>query len=494
MNEENTLTKNTVIKSFLYKFIERFAVKGIGLLISIILARLLEPQVFGFVAILNIFISLSTSFVQSGLNTALIQNKTVDNIDYSTVFYISFALAMVFILIINLIAPIIAKFYENLELVLPLRVFSFSLLIGAFNSVQVAKATREMRFRAMMICSLVSTVLSGVVGIILALLGFGLWALVVYTMVQELLYSIVLLMFSRWLPEFCFSKKRAKELFGYGWKLLVSSILCNIYSDIRTLIIGKRFSPSDLAFYNRGDQFPSSITVALNSAIQSVMLPVLSNYQDSKERLYYSLKQSISLSSILILPAMFGLSAVSRPLVLTILGEKWSNSIVYLQILSFAYGAIPFSSPALIAIQATGRSDIYLTLEIKRRIIMVIILAISVFCFDSIIAIAVCYVISSWIDVAIVINEEKKLVGYGVMDQIHDTWHSFIASAIMAVAVYCISLININSIVLLLIIQLLSGVILYCAIMLLFKDSSFSYLLSLLFDLARKFKKTQVRK
>lgn len=488
MEEVRESNRTTVIQSLIFKFSERFAVKIIGLVISIILARLLEPELFGFLAILNVFISFSSSFVQGGLNTALIQNKSVDNVDYSTVYFISLALAIILIILIIIVAPFIAEYYDNEQLTFPLRVYSFSLLVGAFNSVQIAKAAREMRFKQMMICSLISTIISGIAGVSLSFLGFGLWALVFYSMFQELLYSIILFRFIKWFPVFSFSRPRAKELFGYGWKMLISSILCNIYGDIRSLIIGKKFSTTDLAYYNRGDQFPASVSLALNSAIQSVMLPVLSKYQDSQERLHHTLKQSVSLSSALILPAMFGLSAVSSSFVIVLLGEKWIGCIVYFQLLCFAHATVPYSSSNLIVIQATGRSDVYMILEVIRRIVMFLIMVISVLCFKTIVAIAVGYVISSWVDVVIIIIAEKKYIGYSLKNQIQDTWHAIFASIIMSIVVYLISFFHFDSCVLLLIIQVLVGVFLYGGLMVLFKDRNILYMWSMLSVLFGKIK------
>ena len=234
------MNKGKVISSLVFKFVERLAVKGIGLVIGIILARLLAPELFGLVAIISVFINLAQTFVQSGLGTALVQNRTADEKDYSTVFYLSTGIAVLMIAVLFAIAPLVGRYYDNAALIWPLRVYSFSLLFGALNSVQNAKLQREMQFRVMMRCNLIATIISGAIGVAAAFLGAGLWALVIYYFSNQVIVAVCMLVAQRWYPKWMFSVKRAKELFGFGWKMLVSALLCSLYNDIRSLIIGKK--------------------------------------------------------------------------------------------------------------------------------------------------------------------------------------------------------------------------------------------------------------
>ena len=472
------INEKTVLSSLAYKFTERLAVKGIGLIISIVLARLLDPHVFGLLAILTVFIDLSTTFVQGGLNTALIQNRTADERDYSTVFYISLLIALIMTAVIYISAPFIAKYYGDSQLTVPLRVYSVSLIFGAFNSVQNARVTREMKFKQMMFCSLIATILSGIIGVYMAYRGYGLWALVVYNLSQTVVFCITLLIADKWFPKLMFSAARAKELCKYGWKMLVSSILCSIYADIRTLIIGKKFSTEDLAYYNRGEQFPGVIAGTLDTAIQSVMFPVLSAAQDSKALLRSILKRSVAIGVTVIFPTMMGLAAVSQPLVRVLLTDKWIDCVPYFQIICFAQASIPFSSSNLIAIKATGRSDVYMKLELIRRIIMMIILLISVLCFANVMSIAVGFTICAWIDVIVIIIAECRLVGYSLPEQLNDTWRSICAAVLMAIAIYFLNYLRLPSQLLILVIQIITGVVLYVGISLLLKDTNILHIIN----------------
>jgi len=226
------MEKSKIILSLIYKFTERFAVKGLGFIISIVLARLLAPEMFGQVALLTVFTELSLIVIEGGLNTALVQSKQADDRDYSTVFYITLLLSVVMIALLQLIAPYIANYYGSIALTGPLRFYSFSLLLSSFNSIQVAKMQREMRFKEMMFCNLSATIISGIVGIIMAYRGFGLWALVIYYFAQIAISSLAMLFTLRWFPRSRFSMESARRLYGFGIKMLISSVISTLYAKI----------------------------------------------------------------------------------------------------------------------------------------------------------------------------------------------------------------------------------------------------------------------
>lgn len=473
------MQSNKVVGSFAYKFIERFSAKGIGLIIGIILARIISPDEFGQLAILTVFISLSRTIIESGFNTSLIQNKNVSEDDYSTVFYLSLGISAILILILYFSAPLISEYYETKALVLPLRVYSFTLVFGAFNSIQTAKLQREMRFKAIMTCSLIATVLSGVLGVVMAYAGLGLWALIGYHGSNIVFISVCMLFVVKWRPKMVFSISRAKILFGYGWKLLVSGILCSLYNDLRSLIIGKKFSTEMLGYYSRGQQIPEMISTTMDSSIQSVMLPTLSEAQDEKPRLVAMLKRSSSLDLFLTAPAMVGLALVAESVVRLLYTDAWLPCVIYLQLICLAYIATPYMSSGLIAIKAIGRSDVYMKLEIVRRIMMLFILAISIIFFDSVLAIAVGFVISSWVDALLVAIPVGRLTGYTLAQQIKNTWKILLCSLIMGFVVFALGYLEIN-IILKLCIQVCSGVLCYLALSCLLKIDSFIGLLELL--------------
>lgn len=453
------MDKKKVIASLAYKFIERLSVKGLGLVVSIVLARLLAPEYFGQIAIMNVFINLSQVITESGFTTALVQRKDVKEQDYSTVFFINLALAIVCFATLQVAAPFISGYYEQ-DITKPLQVYSITLFFNAFNALHMARMQKRMEFRKIMVCSLIATVISGAAGIVAAYCGLGLWALIFYNMMNGIIVCFTAAFAEKWLPKFEFSLHRAKLLFGYGWKMFVSAVLCSLYNDVRSLVIGKKFSSNDLAYYNRGQQFPYVISNTLDSAIQSVMFPTMASVQDDKNQLRKMLRRAETMGAYVIVPIMFGLAAVSEAVVTLLLTEKWLPCVPYMQWLCIANAAIPIMSSNLIAIKASGRSDIYMRLEMVRRVVMLVILLVSIFAFQTVEAIAIGFCISSWLDAAISAIPAKKLLDYSLWKQLADVWKILLASAAMFAAVLAMNLLPWNSIVLL-IAQIFAGAAVY---------------------------------
>lgn len=473
------MENGSVAKSLAFKLSERFAVKGLGLLISIILARLLSPSEFGEIAIIMVFINLSISFVQSGLGTALVQNKDVTRKDYSTVFYISFALALFLVGILWFAAPFVGAFYENEALVLPLRVYSLSLIFCAFNTVQTAKLTREMAFGKQFWCNLVACVLSGILGCVLAYLGWGIWSLIIYYFSSTIITSVAMLLADRWWPGLSFSLSRAKVLFSYGWKMMIAAFLCSLYADIRTLIIGKRFSEEELGYYNRGHQFPEILSNTLDMSIQSVMFPVLSRSQDDREEMKRILRRTVTLSSFIVMPAMIGMASAAKPFICVALTQKWLPAVVFMQILCLGNLTLPITSSNLVAIKSTGKSGTYMILELVRRLAMLAVLLISVFVFGTVEMIAWGFVVSSIVDVIIVSFSTKRILNYSLFEQIGDLWKIFVCSVLMGACVFPLVLLPVPDIVVLLL-QIIVGIASYIAFALLLRVAPIFDLISLL--------------
>lgn len=453
------MDKKKVISSLVYKFIERLGVKGLGLVVSIVLARLLAPEAFGQIAIMTVFINLSQVIVEGGFTTALIQRGDVTERDYSTVFYINLALAVVCFLLLQITAPFISAYYAQ-DITKPLRVYAYTVFFGAFNALQLARMQKNMQFRRIMICSLIATVISGVVGIASAYLNLGLWALIIYYMVHSVIMCITAAFAEKWLPKFEFSLGRAKILFDYGWKMFVSAVLCSLYGDIRSLVIGKQFSSNDLAYYNRGQQFPQVISHTLDSAIQSVMFPTMASVQDESAKLEKLLRSAVTMGAFVIMPTMFGLAAVSEPVVKLLLTDKWLPCVPYMQWLCIANAAVPVLSSNLIAIKAYGRSDVYMRLEMVRRILMLTILLFSILAFHTVQAIAISFCISYWLDTVISMIPVKRLLNYGIKKQFADLWKIILSAFIMFVVVQCVGVLPWNSAILL-VTQILAGVVVY---------------------------------
>lgn len=469
------MEKTKVILSLIYKFTERFAVKGLGFIIGILLARMLAPETFGQVALLTVFTDLSLTLIDGGLNTALVQSREADDRDYSTVFYITLGLSLVMIGLLQLAAPHIAAYYDSPSLAAPLRFYSLSLLLSSFNSIQVARMQREMRFKEMMFCNLSATIVSGIFGILAAFMGFGLWALIIYFFAQIAMSSVAMLFVLRWVPHSPFSMDSARRLYGFGIKMLMASIVSVLYSNIRPLIIGRRFSPTALGYYDRGGRFSSTISLNLDLAVQSVMFPVLSQAQDNKAQFAAMLSRAKKLSSFIVFPAMLGMAAVASPMVQMLLGEDWLPCIIFVQILCVAEAQVPITTSNLLAVKALGRSDIFAKQELLRRALMLIVLVISVICFDSVEAIATGFMISAWLDAAVTSVPVKRLLGYGISDQFRDLWKNAAASIIMAVTVYAFGRLALPMGILLLL-QIALGAVVYAAANILLKNESFFYM------------------
>lgn len=429
---------NSVISSLVYKFSERVIVKLIAFVISIVLARLIEPATFGLLAILTVFINLSQVFVQGGLNVALIQNKETRREDYSTVFWISLVIAFVIYITLFACAPLIANYYDRQELISPLRVLSLSMIFGAFNSVQMAKLSREMQFRKQMICNLVSTVIAGIVGIAMAYKSLGLWALVTYNLLSQVVVCFVMLTVANWFPSLTFSFQRAKIFVGYGWKILVSNLMYSLYADIRSLIIGKVYTADDLALYDRANQLPNIVSYNLETAVQSVMLPALSKNQSDLKHIKSDLSRMIRAITFVITPMMIGIAAIAKPFVLVVLSDKWAACIPYMMIFSIGYIFMPIAGSCNVAIKAIGRSDVFAKNQAIRIATMFLILLVSLFAFHNVTAIVAGYAISLFLETLIAIWPASKYIGYTYMDALKDVAPNLLVSIAMGIIVYLI--------------------------------------------------------
>lgn len=426
---------------------ERFGVQGSQFVLQIVLARLLSPEHYGVLSMMIIFTTLANVFIQRGFNTALIQNKDVTEEDYSSVFWVTMSIAVGLYGLLFFCAPFIATFYEMPELVNPFRVLCLVLFPGALNSIQLAKISRNMDFKKVFRSNVVAVLTSGVVGIILAFLGAGLWALVAQNMLNVIVACIVMWFSVRWRPRFVCNLSRIKVLFAYGWKLLVSGLIDTLYQDLRSLVIGKKYDSGTLAHYNRGKQFPQFIINAVNTTVQTVMLPAMSAEQENKGQLKEMMRRSIMLSSYIIFPIMAGLAGVAEPMVRLLLTEKWLPCVPYMQIYCFTLAFYPVHSCNLQAINAVGRSDIFLRLEIIKKTMGVVALIIAVFFFQSPVAIAMTGVFTTVISCFINAFPSKKLVNYSYFEQMRDILPSFVSAALMFGCVWAVTLLQLNSFV-----------------------------------------------
>ena len=354
---------------------------------------------------------------------------------------------------------------------------SITLFFGGFNSVQNAVVARNLQFKKYFFSSLIAIVISAVVGIIMAYLQFGVWALVTQQLVNIFIICLVLWFTVEWRPKACFSFKKIKILFSYGWKLLCSSLIDALYTNLYDLVIGKKYASDTLAFYNRGKQFPYMIVNNLNSSISSVLLPVMSIKQDDNEAVKKMVRKSIKMSSFLVFPVMIGLAIVAKPLILLILTDKWLECVPFLQMLCICYAFWPMHTANLQAINALGRSDIFLKLEIIKKIFGIIILIASIP--FGVYAMCIGQVISSIFASVVNAFPNKKLLNYSYIEQIKDMLPYFIISICMGLVVWIISFLNISNIAML-ILQVFIGGLFYIIISALFKIESYQYILDLI--------------
>lgn len=462
-----------------WKLLERFGVQGVQFVLQIILARLLTPEHYGVLSIMLIFTSLANVFIQSGFNTALIQNKDVSEEDYSSVFWVTLGISGILYCVMYFTAPLIAAFYDMPDIVTPFRVLSLMLFLGALNSIQLAKVSREMNFKKVFTSNVGGVLVSGIVGIVLAYKGAGIWALVFQTLLNIACACLVMLFTVKWKPSFVCNFARIKVLFAFGWKLLVSGLLDTLYQDLSSLVIGKKYSSDTLGFYNRGKQFPQFIISAVNGSVQSVLLPAMSERQEHKGQVKQMMRTAVMVSSYLVFPMMAGLAGVARPLVKLSLTDKWLDCVPYLQIFCFSFAFYPIHTSNLQAINAMGRSDIFLRLEVIKKVMALAVLSIGVFCFDSPVAIAITGVVTGLISCFINASPNKKLIDYSYLEQIKDIAPSFLGALLMFVGVWAVELLQMGTIITL-VLQVLMGVVLYIAFSAIFKLKPFIMLLGML--------------
>ena len=468
-------SKGKIISSLFWKFAERIGAQGVNLIISIILARLLAPEEYGLVALVTIFITISNVFIENGLGTALVQKKEADDLDFSSVFYCNILISILLYIIIFFTSPLVAKFYNNEQLVLVLRVLAISVLFASLRSIQNAYVSRKMIFKKIFVCTVVGGVFSAVIGIWMAYNGYGVWALVTQQLTNTIFTTIMLWIVVKWRPIAKFSFIRVKQLYKFGWKMLCSGLLDTIYNELYGLTIGKVYNTEQLAYYNKANQFPSLIANNINGSISSVMLPALSNEQDNKEKVKRMMRRAIKISAFILFPIMFGLAAVAEPVIRIILTDKWLTAVPFLQLLCFSYVLWPIHTVNLQAISAMGRSDIFLRLEVIKKIVGIIALIISIP--FGIITMVVMKIVTSIISVFINAHPNKKILNYNIKEQIKDIWIYLLLSLIMFVAVWLMNNIKIN-IYLLLILQIIAGMLIYIGISYIVKDESLNYIIT----------------
>lgn len=479
--------KKTTISNFIWRFAERCGAQIVTFIVSIVLARLLNPSVYGTVALVTVFTTILQVFIDSGLGTALIQKKDADDLDFSSVFYFNLVMCLMLYGVMFFCAPFIASFYKDESLTAIVRVVSITLIISGVKGIQQAYVSRHMLFKRFFFSTIGGTIASAFIGIIMAYAGYGVWALVIQQLSNMTVDTLILWVTVKWRPKKMFSWKRLKELFSFGWKLLCSSLIDTVYTNIRSLIIGKMYSAADLAYYNQGEKFPKLIVGNINSSIDSVLLPTMSNAQDDKERVKNMTRRAIKTSTYIMAPLMMGLAFCAEPIVKLVLTDKWLECVPYMRIFCITYMFYPIHTSNLNAINALGRSDLFLKLEIEKKIVGIVLLLSTMW--FGVKAMAYSLLVSCVLSQMINSGPNKKLLGYGYLEQLKDIFPGILLALGMGVCVYFIGYIRMPTI-LTLIVQVAVGGIIYVGLSKIFKLDSFEYLWNIAMSFLHKKKET----
>lgn len=476
------IKRNTVISNFIWRFAERCGAQIVTFVVSIVLARILAPEDYGMVALIMVFTAILQVFVDSGLGTALIQKKDVDDLDFSSVFFFNFVVCIILYGGLFIVAPFIARFYENDDLVSVIRVIGLTIVVSGVKGIQQSYVSRNMMFKRFFFSALGGTIFSAVLGIAMAYAGAGVWALVAQQLSNTMIDTLILWITVKWRPKLLFSWNRLKGLLNYGWKLLISALLDTVYNNLRSLIIGKIYTSSDLAFYNQGDKFPNVIVSNINSSIDSVLLPTMSSVQDNPKRVKEMTRRAMKISVYVMAPLMMGLAFCATPIVRLVLTDKWLPCVPFLRVFCITYMFWPVHTANLNAIKALGRSDLFLKLEIVKKIVGVIALfttmniSVEAMAYSLLVVSVLGQIINSW--------PNRKLLNYGYLEQLRDILPGIIIAVIMGACVYCVRFIGLSD-VLTLCIQIPLGIVIYIMLSKILKLESYQYLSGILIRFIR---------
>ena len=475
--------KQSVITNFIWRFMERGGTYVMNFIVSVVLARLLDPSLYGTVALVTAITTILQVFVDSGMANSLIQKKDTDDLDYSSVFYFNLAFCLLLYAGLFFCAPWISRLYRIPELTPIVRVLGLTIVVSGVKNVQQAYVAKTMQFRRFFFATLGGTVFSAVVGITLAYLGYGVWALVFQQLLNVTVNTAILWLTVGWKPKRMFSWKRLGGLISYGWKLLISQLLDTAYLKLYQFIIGLRYSTADLAFYNRGDQFPNLIMENTSASLDSVLLPVLSSEQDDRVRVREMTRRAVKVSTFVLMPLMAGLAACAEPLVRFLLTEKWLPCVPYMQLFCLNYAFWPVHTANLNAIKAVGRSDIFLKLEIIKKVLETGILLVTMR--YGVMAITLGLLASGFASIVINAWPNRRLLDLPFTRQLLDVLPALLLSLGMAAAIWPVTLLGVHDVVKLLI-MVPAGVLIYVGVSALLKLDSFTYVLEIAKRLLRR--------
>ena len=454
--------KQRTIKGMSWSMVDNISNAGITFIVGLIIARFITPEEYGLLGIILVFIALFNSIVDSGFSNALIRKKHATEVDYNTIFHVNLLTSVLLYVILYFSSPLISRFFSQPQLVVLLRVTCVIVIINAVTIIQKTILVKKLDFKTQAMASLISSVVSGVVGIIAAVVGLGVWSLVLQQVLRQVLYTLFIWIRSQWSPKRQFSITSLKDLFGFGWKLLVSGLLDTLWNEINQVVIGRYYAISSLGQYTRAKQFSDGITYGFLTAIQRVSFPSMSEVQDDDERFTLALRKILKMSMLLLFPIIIGLAACSESLLEVLIGSQWHDASVYIKYTCFVIMLSPVQIIDLNVLQVKKRSDIVLKLNIIGKVFAILPLFIgAIYSIEAMLITTI--VIRTLIIVPLtVLYSTGKFLSYGLLDHVRDLSKTFIAASVMGFCVYCLSFMSVNYFIMLLL-QLFTGVIIYVA-------------------------------
>lgn len=468
------MNRGTIVNGLFWVYFENIVTQLFSFVVTIILARLLAPSLFGTIALVAVFINIANVFVNTGFSSALIQKKDADELDYNTMFWFNLAISLFIYILLFLLAPAVANYYNDDSLAIILRVLALSIPLCAFNSIQVAYVSSHMIFKKTFLSQSGGAALSGIIGVLLAYSGLSIWALVWQRLTNVAFNTIILRLVVPWTPKFQFSFGRLEPMFSFGWRILATGLMFSFYNEVRSLIIGKRYSPTELGYYDRGWSFPKLIANNIESTVNRVLFPALASEQDDSVRLKEKTRRAAKTCVYIMSPFLFILAAMAEPLVNVLLGEKWLPCVPFLQIMCFVWWVQPTQACIVQAIKSVGRSDIYLRLEILNKVIGVGLLLYAVFVIDSVFAIAVTMLVYEIISMITYGMVSHHYIGYKLLHQFADIIQPMVIAIISCAIANFASILFTNDFVIIGL-YLVLGMVLYVLISELFKLDAYLY-------------------
>lgn len=478
------ITQEQFAKGTVWKLLERFTGRGISLVVSVVLARLLSADDYGLIALTTVFTNLSEILIDAGFSTALIRKQNVDDEDYACVFTISLFISSILYILLFLTAPLISNYYAKLELKNVLRVMGLILFIQAFASTRNAFVNRNMQFKLLMKCNTIAAIISGIVGITFAYCGLGVWVLVIQRLLQQAIIIFLLFIKIKWKPKFKFNKQRFKDLFVFSAGVIGASIVNYVENCVNSLVVGKRYSISDLGYMDKANLLPEQISLNSFGAMTNVLLPTVSSYQNDLQRLKEVIRKVVRYTAFLLFPIMLGILSISKEAVIVLFTEKWLPSVPLMQLICIYYIATPLMLIDVQVFFGLGKSNIRFKTELFRMVFIVSGVIICCFAFKlNIKYLAMSNAIAVSLGTFVTHLEVRELIGYTLFERLKDSLKSIVASIIMCVCIYFISLLisKLNfHIFVFMIIKILIGIITYVIISFIFRNQVFFELISVI--------------